>query len=477
MSNGKEARRVLIIGLDCAPPSLVFERWADRLPHLSALRRRGIGARLRSTEPPITVPAWACMASGRDPGELGLYGFRNMGRNRDYGLRVANSRDVPVKRLWERAGEAGKRVASLFVPLTSPPTPVRGTMVSGFLTPPGARWAFPPAKEKAFEARFGPYQADVEDFRSDALERIFHSLHSMREQHFAMAEAVWAEERPDFMMMVEMGPDRLHHAAWHHLDSTHPAHDPESRWAREGRAYYEALDASVGALIDRADDALVMVVSDHGAKTMRGGIALNEILLRSGWLTLGRTPQGAEPLRECVDWTRTKAWAEGGYYARVFFNVAGREPQGTVPAARLLEEREALARMLTDALAEHGVRARCERPETRYAAVRGHPPDLMVYLDELDVRAFGTVGHDDVWVSQGELGVDGCNHDWDGILIAAPPRSSQADAPETALREEALGQASILDVAPTALAALALPHDDLPGRSLWPQITKACTKP
>jgi len=32
-----------------------------------------------------------------------------------------------------------------------------------------------------------------------------------------------------------------------------------------------------------------------------------------------------------VNWGETKVWSEGGYYARVFFNVKGREPQGIVP--------------------------------------------------------------------------------------------------------------------------------------------------
>ena len=34
-----------------------------------------------------------------------------------------------------------------------------------------------------------------------------------------------------------------------------------------------------------------------------------------------------------MDWEKTKVWSEGGYYARVFFNVKGREPQGTIEPA------------------------------------------------------------------------------------------------------------------------------------------------
>ena len=41
------AKRVLIVGLDCAEPSLVLERWRDDLPVLSGLMERGVSGRLR----------------------------------------------------------------------------------------------------------------------------------------------------------------------------------------------------------------------------------------------------------------------------------------------------------------------------------------------------------------------------------------------------------------------------------------------
>ena len=78
----------------------------------------------------------------------------------------------------------------------------------------------------------------------------------------------------------------------------------------------------------------VMIVSDHGAKTIVGAICINEWLMREGYLTLKEKPQGRTKFStKLVDWSRTKAWGEGGYYSRIFMNVAGREPQGTIPAA------------------------------------------------------------------------------------------------------------------------------------------------
>ncbi|HLK55816.1 MAG TPA: alkaline phosphatase family protein, partial [Chthonomonadaceae bacterium] len=49
-----------MIGLDCAAPELVFDRWRDRLPNLRRIMAAGLYGPLESTVPPITVPAWMC---------------------------------------------------------------------------------------------------------------------------------------------------------------------------------------------------------------------------------------------------------------------------------------------------------------------------------------------------------------------------------------------------------------------------------
>src|SRR3954449_12413320 len=56
-----DAARIMIVGLDCVPPEIVFEDMRDELPTLARLMAEGRHGRLRSCEPPITVPAWSCM--------------------------------------------------------------------------------------------------------------------------------------------------------------------------------------------------------------------------------------------------------------------------------------------------------------------------------------------------------------------------------------------------------------------------------
>lgn len=444
---------MLLIGLDCAPPALVFERYRDSMPNLSTLMDRGTWGPLRSSEPPITVPAWTCMVSGRDAGELGLYGFRNrlVGET---GLRLADGDDVKVKRIWDWLGEHGFSVAPLFVPLTSPPRPVRGQMVSGFLWPGGdAPWCFPRELEGELESRLGSYQADVENFRAEDLDRIYMEIVALTEQHFDIAELVWNEKRPDFMMTVEIGVDRFHHAFWRHIDPSHPRHEPGNRWEQLGREYYALLDARIGRLCKLADEETrILVVSDHGARAMHGGFCINEWLIERGYLVLHEQPSKSAPLsHEQVDWTRTKAWAEGGYYARVFLNVAGREPQGLIGAQEMNAVRRELCRELEEARDEEGspVPTLVRIPEEHYGQARGFPPDLMVYFDELRLRAIGSVGGGRILVSDNDTGPDGCNHDWNGIFIL-----SGGDLWPRGYVEGA----EIYDITPTVLGAFGVPR-------------------
>ncbi|MBX3251285.1 MAG: alkaline phosphatase family protein [Myxococcales bacterium] len=407
--------RALLLGLDCVPPALAFDRFAEAMPNLSALRARGLSGPLRSVMPPITVPAWACMTSGRDPGELGVYGFRSRPRDRGYDLRLVRSTDLRAKRVWDRLGEVGRSSAALFVPPSSPPTPLRGVMASCFLTPgEGAAWTFPRAKGAEWEARFGAYHADVRAFRAGDLERIFGELHAMTAQHFALARHVWSEDRPDFMAMVEMGPDRLHHAAWDHLDPASPRYVPGTEWEARGRGYYAALDAELGRLLDAVGDAAVIVASDHGARACEGAFAVNDLLRREGWLALRETPSAPRPLREVVDWPRTRAWAEGGYYARVFLNVAGREPEGALPAAQTDRATAELRQLL---LAEGPPGTLVASPTELYGEVRGEAPDLLAIFGDLAWRSVGTVGHHAIASRDLPAGVDGANHDWDGVVV------------------------------------------------------------
>ena len=97
---------------------------------------------LRSTIRPEGSLAWASFSTGVNPGKHSLFGFVRIEPG-TYRSRVLTAYDVKAPRFWQIAGQAGKRVGIINVPMTYPPEPVNGYLVAGMLTPGTARLAYP----------------------------------------------------------------------------------------------------------------------------------------------------------------------------------------------------------------------------------------------------------------------------------------------------------------------------------------------
>jgi predicted AlkP superfamily phosphohydrolase/phosphomutase len=179
-------------------------------------------------------------------------------------------------------------------------------------------------------------------------------------------------------------------------------------------------------------------------------------------LTLAEYPERPTPKdRWCISWDRTDAWGEGGYYGRVFLNVAGREPDGRIPAAALEPTRAALMEALAAIPDDRGrpLETRVLLPEELYRAVQRVAPDLLVYFDDLRWRSVGSVGHRSLWTFENDTGPDDANHAQHGIFIYRDPRASGGD--------RRLPDRSIYDMAPTLMALLGLDAPaDLRGRAM-----------
>jgi predicted AlkP superfamily phosphohydrolase/phosphomutase len=386
--------------------------------------------------------------TGRTPGELGIYGFRNR-RGGGYDDQVIATSDmVREPRAWEVLSDAGYRSVVIGVPGTYPPRPLRGDLVSCFLAPSvDVEYTWPPELRQEIAATVGRYRLDVEGFRSDDRAGVLDAVHEMTATRFELARHLVRTRDWDFFMMVEMGADRLQHALWAYAHPGHRNYRVDAVLNVALEEYYARLDAEIGSLLAEFDgDTDVVVLSDHGARDMVGGFRINEWLRQAGYLVLRSEPPAPTPVtRADVDWRLTTAWAEGGYYSRVCLNVAGREPLGRVPVAEYEATRARLAEELAAVAGPDGrpLGNRAHRPEDLYPAVRGCAPDLIVYLGDLAWRAIGTLGPDhSLFTTENDGGPDDANHAFEGFLVAA--------GPGVAVRGEVQGM-QLVQMAPTIL--------------------------
>ena len=444
--------KVLVIGLDCAAPEILLRH--DRLPNIRRLMDSGCYGRLESVIPPITVPAWMCMATSQDPGSLGVYGFRNRVDRTYTGLGVVNARSITQPAIWDQFAVARRKSVIIGVPPSYPPRAVYGASVGCFLTPDTVHGSYtnPPQLKTEIEQLVGEYPVDVRGFRTDDKEWLKNEIYAMTEKHFRVVRHLMSSVDWQYFQFVEIGIDRIHHGFWKYHDRQHRQYVPGNPYESVITDYYQYVDREIGTLLEMIDrDTAVMVVSDHGAQRLDGGFCVNEWLRREGLLVLKSEPTTRMAFSpDLVDWPKTKVWSEGGYYARVFVNVEGREPDGTVRADEyemFLDELTARFTALPD---DRGapMGSMVFRPQQIYRAVNNIAPDLIVHFGGLYWRSIGGVGYSDLYVQENDTGPDDCNHAQFGVFVLSAPGLPQSGE---------IQDFRLLDVAPTLLDLAGLP--------------------
>ncbi|MFQ6051854.1 MAG: alkaline phosphatase family protein [Candidatus Hydrothermarchaeota archaeon] len=441
--------RVLVIGLDSAPPELVFDEFIDELPNIKKMVENGIYGKLESIHPPITIPAWISMATSKSPGKLGLYGFRHR-KNYSYkDIWIANSHSIKEKAIWDILAEHDKKSCLVGVPPSYPPKKINGWLISCFITPDTKKdYTYPKELKREIESLVGEYIVDVE-FRTDEKDKLLKEIYEMTEKRFEVIKYLLQNKDWDFFMFVEIGLDRVQHAFWKFFDKEHHLYQ-KSEYENVIKDYYRYLDREIGDLLSIARDAIILIVSDHGAKRMKGAFCINEWLIEKGYLRLKNKPDRIISLDKAeIDWKNTKAWGWGGYYARIFLNVEGREPQGTIKPASYESFRDEIAREIMNIRdsQENPMDNKILKPDEIFDEYNGDYPDLMVYLDDLYWRSAGTIGHNSLYLKENDTGPDDAVHSAHGIFIIYDPRKKIGKEVD----------ASILDIAPTILDLMGIP--------------------
>ena len=451
----------MVFGLDAAPPSLLFKEFRDKLPNFSRLMEKSLYGPMKSCDPPITIPAWMVMMTGKEPGELGLYGFRHR-KNHDYReFTIPSSRSIRARKVWNYLGEEGYKTFVMGIPPTYPPYPINGWMISGFLTPSSkSQYTYPESLKQEVEYLVGDFIFDV-PFRKEDRASVLREIFEMTRQHGKVAVHMAKTKPWNLFIYMEIGLDRIQHAFWKYMDENHPNYTYNEEYSDAILKYYILLDEILGQLLDAAgDDTGVLIVSDHGAKMMKGAFAVNDWLVEQGYLVLkGDVKPGTRLSEADVDWSKTVAWGWGGYYARIFFNVKNREAYGVVEPSEYESVRRELARKIMDIKGPNGEvwKTRVYAPEDIYSTVAGNPPDLMVYFDDLYWRSAGTMGYDDPYLPENDTGPDDAVHDYDGVFIMYNPDKKKGGEVEC----------TIYDVFPTILRYFSIDvGDSLRGEAL-----------
>ena len=490
------AEKLLIIGLDGATFDVLDPLMdAGRMPALRAFIRGGAAGTLYSTKPPITPAAWTTFMTGKGPGLHGIVDFEKYDV-RTHTLTFNSTYEIREETLWEHLSKKGLRVGSVNVPMTYPPRPVNGFMISGFETPSvDAEFTYPRELKAELLREFPDYDYRT-NWRRGALGRLaqlkvnLDYISASFDQGRRITRYCGERFGWDVLMIVYKLVDNLQHKAWKYLDPRYKQRYP--REAEMAAECFRRLDDALRGLFAYADEhgATVLIMSDHGHGSLDGKAQPNLLLrnwgylsLRSPWqqaaqrasywgrrLTKGRATrfeQGSRGVERdlAVDWTRTRACVmHAGIYGFLYINLKGRGPIGIVEPSEYESLRDEIAERLRSEVVSgrDGTPLRVfrdvYRTEELYGCSRDDNPDLPDLLlsphPGLAVVRKIRGGRRVRWSPESRL--EG-THRIEGIVALGGPH----------VRAGRRIEGNIVDITPTALAALGLRVPiDMEGRVL-----------
>lgn len=507
--------RVIVIGLDGATFDLISP-WVQQglLPTFEKLMEEGIWGDLESTSPPHTGAAWSSFITGKNPGKHGIFDF--MMRNpRGYDWIPINSTHRSGQSFWNLLGSQGKRAVIFNVPITYPPEPLEGVMVTGFLTPPGVKdFIYPTKLQTEIENEIGPFTPHYpkETYALGREDKFIREMELMAEKNFLVMDYLMNKEPWDLFIGVIQSPDLLQHCLWKFEDKGHPFYQENKRVRGAFLKHYQLIDRYLEGVLEKLDDqTLLLVISDHGFGHIEKQFIINNWLLQEGFLVLKKElfthakkilfNMGLVPMRihklltslgldlskplaknnerliaglnkwilsfEDVDWNLTKAYAMGNM-GFINVNLKGREPYGIVDQGtsyeRVLDE---ISERLFSLKESHtGIRLvdRILKSKEMYWGPRASEgPDLYLivkgyaYCVRGDYLFFTNRVFEDLWLISG-------SHRPNGILLGKGPGLK---------KNYRIHGANIMDIGPTILGLMeGLIAEDMDGKCLMEILTE-----
>lgn len=282
----KGKKKVLVIGLDGATFDLI-EPWVaeGKLPNLGALMKQGSWGHLISTLQSNSAQAWSTFVTGLNAGKHGIFDFIRPIPG-SYKVQFTNASLRDGKSLWKAVGEYGLKVGIMNVPMTYPPEPVNGFLISGMDAPGvNSNFVYPAELLNELESNIGGYILEagvtglIRKGRPDlALSKMYETI----DLRLKAAEYLIKNKEWNLFMVVFTEPDRAQHFFWKYINKAHPNYS-EAEAKKYGRgilSIYKKLDEAIGKLLAIVpEETTLFIMSDHG-----GGPSSNKTFYINKWL-------------------------------------------------------------------------------------------------------------------------------------------------------------------------------------------------
>ena len=152
--------KIVIIGVDGGTLNLIIP-WVKqgKLPCFAKIIKEGVYGKLRSTTPYYSAPAWVSIITGVLPGKHGIYDFFHTDC---FTKKLVNSSYRKVPAIWNYLTEKNLSSIVVNVPGTYPPEKIKGSMITGLLTPSlESEYTYPKEiKKELVDGKIGRYELE-----------------------------------------------------------------------------------------------------------------------------------------------------------------------------------------------------------------------------------------------------------------------------------------------------------------------------
>jgi len=262
--------KVIVIGFDGASWNFINPLIKEgQLPNFEYVIKNGVTATMKSTIPPVTVPAWQCMFSGYNPGYTGAIDFRRrVINNGQIKFELSHPKLWKGLMLWHRMKK--EKFLVLNTPFTYPPEKINGHMIPIDFAPEIGH-TYPHYLGEELDSIF-----DLRGWRQlestpNNKERI-QIIHETSER--ILDVFIYLNKKYDYdISIVRFGiPDEVSH-------QTTNIEDIETS--------YKLADKILGEILKKfGNKSIIFIVSDHGLELAPNRISINYLLLKLRLLEL-----------------------------------------------------------------------------------------------------------------------------------------------------------------------------------------------
>lgn len=315
--------RVLFIGLDAAEPDLLREGMAaGRLPNLRALAGRGAGGPLDNCMLTLPGAVWPEISSGVSCGTLPRFFHPRQvitGTAAPRALTAADVEGDPT--FWGMASAQGRRVAVVDIPHAPLAAPLNGLQVVeyGLHDSHFGTASRPEPLIGELTRRHGAYTVPSCDHYGGSVAtnlRLLDDLQAGLERKTSLLLDLLQRDNWDLFACAFSESHCVGHWCWHYSDPSHWGFAPDApaALATAVATIYEKLDAAVGRLLETAKASRTIVLASHGmAPYVAGYQLLPEVLARLG---LSSAPAGRGAALRSLQ-HRVKHWIPRRYWERI----------------------------------------------------------------------------------------------------------------------------------------------------------------